>query len=63
MEDNKIDYEAELRNLDFGKYCYEEVVALLRYEKDNMVELNKARAIDSIDIIIETMEELKKKLK
>lgn len=63
MEDKKIDYEAELRSLDFAKYCYDEIVALLKYKNDSMVELNKTRVIGSIDLVIETMEELKKKLK
>lgn len=63
MEDNKIDYDAELRGLDFSRYCHNEIIALLRYRNDRMLELNKTRAISSIDIIINTMEELKEKLK
>ena len=55
-------YAEQLRGLEIAKHQYESVIALLRYEDDRMIELNKLRTVSSIDILIEELSELKEKL-
>jgi hypothetical protein len=62
MDNNKFDYEKALRGLDFAKYHYDSLIALLKYKNDRMIELNKTRAIGSIDLLIAELLELKEEL-
>jgi flagellin-specific chaperone FliS len=62
MEKNSFDYERALRGLDFAKYHYDSLIALLKYKNDRMIELNKTRAVGSIDLVIAELTELKEEL-
>lgn len=59
-----IDFEKELRNLEFARNHYlNELIALLSYKDEKMLELNKARALGGIELTIKTMEELREVIK
>lgn len=59
-----INFKEEIRNLAFAKEMYlNELIALLKYENVSMLEQNKVRALSDIDLMIETMQELKEKIK
>lgn len=60
---NKINYEEELRDLEFARKDFDEIIALLKYKNDNMIELNKSRLIGDIDLVMSTLEELKQQAK
>jgi hypothetical protein len=62
MSNEKFDYDKALRGLDFAKYHYNSLIALLGYKNDGMIKLNKVRAISSIDLIIDELKELKEEL-
>lgn len=58
----KLNFKEEIRNLSFAKEMYiNELIALLKYEDSNMIELNKCRAISDIDLMISTIQQLKEK--
>ena len=52
-------YEENLRGLEVAKYQYESLIALLNYKSDRMLELNKLRAISSIEILVNELTDLK----
>lgn len=59
-----IKFKEEIRNLTFARETYlNELIALLRYENVSIIEQNKARALSDIDLMIETMQELREKIK
>lgn len=59
-----LNFKEEIRNLTFAKEMYiNELIALLKYEDFNMIELNKCRALSDIDLMISTMQQLKEKIK
>lgn len=62
MKNEKFNYEQALRGLDFAKYHYNSLIALLGYKNDRMIEANKTRAVGSIDLIINELAELKEEL-
>lgn len=53
-------YDIAMGNMDMCKVQIMELKALLNYKRDNIIKLNKNRAISDINYVIGTMEELKK---
>lgn len=61
MENNKnsFKFDKELRAMEFTEYQFNSIVALLKYKDNNMIDNNMTRLKSSIDIVIESLEELK----
>lgn len=53
------DYEYRLRTLDFADYSWRAIRALIRYKDDQMIELNQNRLKCDIELVIDTLIELK----
>ena len=47
------------RELDYAKYNLLGLISLFSYDKPTMVQMNKIRAISSIDCIIEILQDTK----
>ena len=56
-------FEEENRKLNFAKYHFDGLVALLGYKDNAMLYANKERALCMADAVIETLQELKETIK
>lgn len=57
---SKVGTEQSRRELDYARYHLNSLVALFSYDKaDSMIELNKTRALCSIDCIMEILNDTK----
>ena len=66
MENIKMDqkcFEEEIRKLKFAKHDLDGLVALFSYRDNNMLQLNKVRALCMADVVIETRQEFKEIIK
>lgn len=52
-------YEQQIRTLDFADYHWRAVRALLRYRDDGMITFNRTRFCGDIDLVIDTLQDLK----
>lgn len=56
-------FEEENRKLEFAKYHFDGLVALLGYKSNSMLWNNKQRALCMADAVIDTLTELKETIK
>ena len=59
MKENKLNLDKELRNIEFTKYHFDSIVALLKYKNINMINTNRARLLGDIDLVIDMLQDLK----
>jgi hypothetical protein len=54
-----VDYEESLRSIDYARWHFNAIEALLRYKSDFMIDANKTRLVGDIDLVIDILTELK----
>lgn len=47
------------KELEYGKYQYESLIALVRYDDVDMIKLNRFRALASIECVEEILSDFK----
>lgn len=57
-----LDYEYLINSMDYARHHFESIEALLRYKNDDMMELNKERLLSSINLVMDSLQELKENI-
>lgn len=57
-----LDYEYLINSMDYARHHFESIEALLRYKNDGMMELNKERFLSSINLVMDSLQELKENI-